>query len=137
MSEKKELTIEEEFDKHTNEAFGAVAISAVAWILMFIYADGYEMLGESPVMVIIAIFFHAGLLYMIHSSSQNKNPTLAVIALSVLVLEYGLGIVFGFSEATSSSRGTISAGTGLAIWGLWNTIKAMRFLVKTSKLSQS
>jgi len=134
MSEEKEkLTPVKEFDNHIGKAFGAVALSAIAWIAMFVFADGYEMLGGSPIMVVIAILFHAALLYMLYRSGESKNPTLAVIALSILVLEFGLTVFFGFAEAMETHRGA-GAGTGLALLGLWETIKAIRFLVRSSKL---
>jgi high-affinity K+ transport system ATPase subunit B len=132
--EKQELTPEKEFDNHIGEAFGAVVLSAIAWIAMFIFADGYEMLGESPVMVVIAILFHVALTYILYRAGESKNPTLAVIALSILVLEFGLTVFFGFAEAMETHRGA-SAGTGLALFGLWKTIKAIRFLVRSSKPS--
>ena len=108
MSKEKKLTPIQEFDHHIGEAFGAVALSAIAWIALFVFADGYKMLGKSPVMVVLAILFHVTLLYMLYRSSKSKNPTLAVIALSILVLEFGLTVFFGFAEAMETHRGAES-----------------------------
>ncbi|GHU15166.1 hypothetical protein FACS189441_6450 [Betaproteobacteria bacterium] len=133
MSESAKTT-EQEFEEHIFEAFGAVALSAIACIALLAFADGYEMLGSSPAMVVIAIVFHGVLLYMLYRSLKSKNPILAVIALSALILDFGLAALFGLSEAIQANR-SASAGTGLALWGLWKTIKAIRFLSRSSKLS--
>lgn len=126
-----EVDVIDEFNKHVNEGLGVIALSAVVIAVLFFFANGYEILGGEPIWVVFIVVFHSILLYMFYRAGKLRSPTLAVIALIILAIEFGLAVILGFQASTYNPGGS-NAGIGLAAIGLWNTFKGIRFMVKYS-----
>ena len=119
-----------EFELHVDQALSTVFLSVIAWVLMFIWGNGYEILGNSPIMVIANVAFHALLIWLLlYSNGKKKHNIPALVALTILIIEFGLTAAFGYSEAAASHKGA-SAGTCMAVIGIFKSIRPWKFFLE-------